>query len=207
MLRVTTKEILEQLEKLFPNAKCELNHRNVYELSIAVILSAQTTDERVNLITPNLFEKYPTLDSLASSNQSDVEKIIQSVGLYQTKAKNIIGFSKMVLDVYNGIIPSTIEELVKLPGVGRKTANVIVSVAYNLPGLAVDTHVTRVSKRLGLVNEEDNADIIEQKLKNLFDINDWGRVHHLLIFFGRYMCIAKKPLCDNCPFINRCTKK
>ena len=207
MLKETTKELLKKLENLFPNAKCELIHKNAYELSIAVIMSAQTTDERVNLVTPILFEKYPTIDLLANADQKDVEKIIQSVGLYQTKARNIIGFSKMIIDEYNGEIPNEIDELIKLPGVGRKTANVIVSVAYNLPGLAVDTHVTRVSKRLGLVDEDDNAEVIERKLKTLFDINDWGRVHHLLIFFGRYMCIAKKPLCDACPFTKRCTKK
>ena len=162
MLKETTKELLEKLENLFPNAKCELIHKNAYELSIAVITSAQTTDERVNLVTPILFEKYPTIDMLANADQKDVEKIIQSVGLYQTKARNIIGFSKKIIDEYNGEIPNEIDELIKLPGVGRKTANVIVSVAYNLPGLAVDTHVTRVSKRLGLVDEDDNVEIKEQ---------------------------------------------
>ena len=139
--------------------------------------------------------------------EKEVEDIIKSVGLYQTKAKNIIAFSKKVVDEYQGIIPSTIDELVLLPGVGRKTANVIVSVAYNLPGLAVDTHVSRVSKRLGLVDENDDVIVIEKKLKELFDVNDWGRVHHLLIFFGRYLCTAQKPDCNRCPFIKQCTKK
>lgn len=207
MSNVTTKELLKTLEELFPNAECELKHRNPYELAIAVIMSAQTTDERVNKTTPALFSKYPTIESLANANQKDVEDIIKSVGLYQTKAKNIIAFSKKVIEDYQGIIPNTIEELVKLPGVGRKTANVIISVAYNLPGLAVDTHVSRVSKRLGLVNEDDNVDVIEKKLKELFDMDDWGRVHHKLIFFGRYLCFAQKPDCNRCPFVNQCTKK
>ena len=147
MSKETTKQLLTTLEELFPNAKCELNHKNTYELAIAVIMSAQTTDERVNKTTPELFNKYPTIESLAVANQKEVEDIIKSVGLYQTKAKNIIAFSKKVVDEYQGMIPNTIDELVLLPGVGRKTANVIVSVAYNLPGLAVDTHVSRVSKR------------------------------------------------------------
>lgn len=207
MSKETTKQLLTTLEELFPNAKCELNHKNTYELAIAVIMSAQTTDERVNKTTPELFNKYPTIESLAVANQKEVEEIIKSVGLYQTKAKNIIAFSKKVVDEYQGMIPNTIDELVLLPGVGRKTANVIVSVAYNLPGLAVDTHVSRVSKRLGLVEENDDVIVIEKKLKELFDVNDWGRVHHLLIFFGRYLCASQKPDCNRCPFIKQCTKK
>lgn len=207
MSNVITKEILSKLSLLFPNAHCELNHNNIYELSVAVILSAQTTDERVNSITPLLFTKYPNLQALSLAEHKDVEDIIHSIGLFQTKAKNIINFAKAVINNYNKEIPKTLEELITLPGVGRKTANVILSVGYNLPGLAVDTHVSRVSKRLGLVDENDDVLAIEYKLKEMFDEEDWGTLHHCLIFFGRYLCSAKKPLCENCPFINICTKK
>ncbi len=207
MSNVITKEILSKLSNLFPNAHCELNHSNIYELSVAVILSAQTTDERVNNITPQLFTKYPNLQALSLANSKEVEEIIHSVGLFQMKAKNIINFAKEVVNNYNYEIPKTLEELITLPGVGRKTANVILSVGYNLPGLAVDTHVSRVSKRLGLVNENDNVLTIEHKLKAMFKEEDWGILHHYLIFFGRYLCTAKNPLCEKCPFIKKCTKK
>lgn len=207
MSNITTRQILDKLSVLFPDAHCELNYRNIYELSVSVILSAQTTDERVNSVTPELFEKYATLMDLSYAKVQDVEKIIRSVGLFKTKAQNIINFAQSVVEKFNGEIPKTLDELTTLPGVGRKTANVILSVGYNLPGLAVDTHVSRVSKRLGLVDEEDNVLVIEQKLKSMFDEQDWGVLHHYLIFFGRYLCIAKKPLCEKCPFIERCTKK
>ncbi|MBQ8293512.1 MAG: endonuclease III [Bacilli bacterium] len=200
-------EIFNKLNELFPDAHCELNYHNIYELAVSVILSAQTTDERVNLVTPTLFEKYPTVEALSNALVSDVEEIIHSVGLYQTKAKNIINFSKQVISEFNGIIPNTLEELITLPGIGRKTANVILFVGYGLPGLAVDTHVSRVSKRLGLVEEDDDVLAIELKLKKMFDEKDWGTLHHSLLFFGRYLCKAQKPMCEKCPFINICTKK
>lgn len=207
MSNVDTKHILDTLSSLFPNATCELNFNNIYELSIAVILSAQTTDERVNLVTPTLFSKYPNLNSLSKASVGDVENIIHSVGLYASKARNIIGFAKGVIEKFSGNIPNTLEELITLPGVGRKTANVILSVGFNLPGLAVDTHVSRVSKRLGLVDVDDDPVAIEFKLKKLYNMEEWGPVHHYLLFFGRYLCLAKKPMCDKCPFINICTKK
>lgn len=207
MSNVITKEILSTLKQLFPDAHCELNYHNIYELSVAVILSAQTTDERVNNITPMLFAKYPTIQDLSAAERKDVEEIIRSVGLFQTKAKNIISFSKAVIENFNSTIPHTLEELISLPGVGRKTANVILSVGFNLPGLAVDTHVSRVSKRLGLVKEDDDVVVIEHKLKAMYEKEEWGNLHHYLIFFGRYLCTAKKPLCDKCPFTKICTKK
>ena len=207
MSNVDTKYILDTLSKLFPNATCELNFNNIYELAIAVILSAQTTDERVNLVTPTLFLKYPDILSLSKASVSDVENIIHSVGLYASKARNIVGFANEVLSGFLGVIPNTLEELITLPGVGRKTANVILSVGFNLPGLAVDTHVSRVSKRLGLVDGDDDPVAIEFKLKELYNIEEWGVIHHYLLFFGRYLCLAKKPMCDKCPFINICTKK
>ena len=207
MLNVDTKHILDTLSALFPDATCELNYTNIYELSVAVILSAQTTDERVNLVTPELFSKYPDVYALSKANVTDVENIIHSVGLYASKARNIIGFSKAVIERFSGGIPSTLEELITLPGVGRKTANVILFVGFNLPGLAVDTHVSRVSKRLGLVDENDDPVVIEKKLKKLYKMEEWGPIHHYLLFFGRYLCLAKKPMCEKCPFTNICTKK
>lgn len=207
MSNVDTKYILDTLSALFPDATCELNFTNIYELSVAVILSAQTTDERVNLVTPTLFSKYPDVFTLSKANVTDVENIIHSVGLYSSKARNIIGFALGVIEKYAGVIPSTLEELITLPGVGRKTANVILFVGFNLPGLAVDTHVSRVSKRLGLVEEDDDPVVIEKKLKELYDMEDWGPVHHYLLFFGRYLCTSKKPMCEKCSFINICTKK
>lgn len=207
MSNVDTKYILNTLSQMFPDATCELNFGNIYELAIAVILSAQTTDERVNLVTPTLFSKYPDVYSLSKADVSDVEEIIHSVGLSTTKSKNIIKFAEKVISDFSGVIPNTLEELITLPGVGRKTANVILFVGFNLPGLAVDTHVSRVSKRLGLVDENDDPVAIEFKLKELYNKEDWGPIHHYLLFFGRYLCLAKKPMCEKCPFVNICTKK
>ncbi len=207
MSNVDTKYILNTLSQMFPDATCELNFKNIYELAIAVILSAQTTDERVNLVTPALFSKYPDIYALSKANVTEVESIIHSVGLYASKSRNIIKFAEKVLSDFSGVIPNTLEELITLPGVGRKTANVILFVGFNLPGLAVDTHVSRVSKRLGLVDENDDPVAIEFKLKELYDIEEWGPIHHYLLFFGRYLCLAKKPMCDKCPFIKICTKK
>ena len=195
--------VSNELAKLFPNASCELDYRNVYELSVAVILSAQTTDKSVNKVTPKLFEKYPDLDHLASANIQDVERIIQSIGLYKRKSIYIIEFARFIINEYHGIIPNTIEELIKVPGIGRKTANVIVSEGYKLPGFAVDVHVTRVSNRLGLVNTTD-PNKIEMILKELFPKDEWHIMHHRLIFMGRYLCKAQKPECNRCPFINKC---
>ena len=195
--------VSNELAKLFPNASCELDYRNVYELSVAVILSAQTTDKSVNKVTPKLFEKYPDLDHLASANIQDVERIIQAIGLYKRKSIYIIEFARFIINEYHGIIPNTIEELIKVPGIGRKTANVIVSEGYKLPGFAVDVHVTRVSNRLGLVNTTD-PNKIEMLLKELFPKDEWHIMHHRLIFMGRYLCKAQKPECNRCPFINKC---
>ena len=198
------EDIKLKLEQLFPNAGCELDYRNIYELSVAVILSAQTTDKSVNIVTPNLFSKYPTVDDLASAKEEDVQKIIRSIGLFVRKSQLIINFAKCVANNYNGIVPDEIDELIKIPGIGRKTANVIVSEGYKKPGLAVDVHVIRVSKRLGLVPETYDAVQIEYALKELFDREDWHQIHHLLIFMGRYMCKSQKPLCEECPFITEC---
>ena len=187
----------EKLGLMFPDAHCELNYHNVYELSIAVILSAQTTDKAVNLVTPQLYNHYPNIESLAKANQSDVEPLISRIGLAKTKAKNIISFARCVVSQFEGVIPHTIDELVTLPGVGRKTANVIISEGFGLPGFAVDVHVTRVTNRLGLVNTLDPVKI-EHQLKEMYPAELWHTMHHRFIFLGRNTCKAKKPLCEQC---------
>jgi endonuclease-3 len=195
---------MKKLDELYPDAHCELNHRNNFELLIAVVLSAQTTDERVNSVTPFLFEKYPDAFKLANAKQSDVEKIIKPIGLYRNKAINIIKLSRILMDKYKGIVPSGRNDLQSLPGVGRKTANVILSNCFNVPAFAVDTHVSRVSRRLGIADMEDDVDIIEEKLMNYFPKNKWGKLHHQFIFFGRYRCKAVRPECGDCPLQSIC---
>lgn len=199
--------ILEELEKLFPNAECELYHRNEFELLIAVVLSAQTTDERVNMVTPHLFEKYPNSEALMHADLKDVERCIQSIGLYRNKAKNIIALAKSLNERFDGKVPSNRKDLMSLEGVGRKTANVVLSVAFDVPALAVDTHVLRVSKRLGFAKKEDDVLAVEEKLKRKIKRDYWNRTHHLFIFFGRYLCKAKNPECERCPFVEICKKK
>lgn len=203
--RQELEEILLEIEKLFPNASCELVYHNLYELLIAVMLSAQTTDKSVNLVTPNLFMKYPTALSLSNAEYDDVKSIIARLGLSSNKAKNIIATSKMLVEKYNGKVPSTLEELITLPGVGRKTANVVLSEGYKIPRIAVDTHVERVSKRLGIVSDSASVLDVEQTLMKLIDEPLWHKSHHLLLFFGRYFCLAKKPNCENCFYKNKCS--
>lgn len=190
------------LNETFPHAHCELNYRSIYELAISVILSAQSTDRSVNLVTPLLFASYPTINDLALANNDDVVRIIKKLGLYKTKAKNIIAFSQNVLSDYDGVIPKTIDELITLPGVGRKTANVIISEGYGIPGIAVDTHVERVAKRLGIVKVNASPLQVEERLKSILPEEKWHQTHHQLLFMGRYLCLARKPNCDKCPFIN-----
>ncbi len=204
MLNVDSSTLINELEKLFPDAKCELNYTNIYELSVAVMLSAQTSDASVNKITPKLFSAFPTMETLANALYQDVFEIISPLGLAKRKADYIIKFAQVVLSKFQGKIPNSIEELVTLPGIGRKTANVIISEGYGLPGLAVDVHVTRVSKRLGLADESSTADQIEVILKNFIPMDKWHNMHHKLIFMGRYLCKSQKPECYRCPFINNC---
>lgn len=204
MSNVDSNTLILELEKLFPNAKCELNYKNVYELSVAVILSAQTSDVSVNKITPKLFESFPTLDDLANAKYEEVFKIISPLGLAKRKAEYIIQFAQVVLSKFHGVVPNSIEELITIPGIGRKTANVIISEGYGLPGLAVDVHVTRVSKRLGFALESATADQIEMILKNLIPEDLWHNMHHKLIFMGRYLCKSQKPECNRCPFTKNC---
>jgi len=196
--------ILETLENMFPHATVELHHKNHFELLIAVVLSAQTTDVSVNKVTPFLFEKYPSAYDLSLAEQKDVESLIQTIGLYRNKAKNIIELSKRLVDLYQGEVPQKREELESLPGVGRKTANVVLSNAFGIPAIAVDTHVERVSKRLGLAGLDDSVLTVEEKLMKKFPKSSWQKVHHQLIFFGRYHCLAKKPKCEICPLYDVC---
>ena len=195
---------LDTLSKLFPDAHCELNHRNAYEMAVAVILSAQTTDASVNRVTPALFEKYPDVKSLAYADVKDVEACISSLGLYRNKARSICGFAKGVVEKFDGRVPDTMEEMTTLPGVGRKCANVILSECYQIPSLAVDTHVSRVARRLYLCFEKDSVDTIERKLKKKFPKERWILAHHQMIFFGRYLCHARNPECYRCPFTEHC---
>ena len=195
---------MKSLHQLFPDAECQLHHKNHFELLIAVVLSAQTTDERVNSVTPELFEKYPDANALADAELSDVERIIRPIGLYHNKAINIIKLSKVLCEHYEGKVPDNREELEALPGVGRKTANVILSNCFDEPAFAVDTHVARVSKRLQIADPDDDVRTVEEKLMHYFPKEKWGKLHHQFIFFGRYKCKAVKPDCSDCPLKENC---
>lgn len=198
----------DYLEELFPNAKAELDYKNNFELLIAVVLSAQTTDIAVNKVTPKLFEAYPTPFELAKASYTDVEFLIKTIGIYKNKAKNIVELSKILVDEYNGVVPPSRQALESLPGVGRKTTNVVLSNAFNIPALAIDTHINRISKRLGLAKEDMDVYEVEMELNRIFPEEKWLKLHHQLIFFGRYHCKAQKPNCTDCkmktvcPFFN-----
>ena len=196
--REEISKILEEIYFLFPNASCELNYNNVFELLVAVVLSAQTTDKSVNKVTVELFDKYPTPYLLANASYEDVKNIIKSIGLSNVKSNNIIKLSKELVEKFDGDVPNDFNELIKLPGVGRKTANVILSEGFKIPRIAVDTHVERVSKRLEIVSDDASVLEVEEALMSLIDESYWHKSHHLLLFFGRYFCLAKKPNCENC---------
>jgi len=197
-------EILSRLKELYPDARCALEYRNAYELLCATILSAQCTDVRVNLVTPTLFSRYPTPFELARAEPAEVEEIIKSTGFFRNKTKSLIGMAQAVVADHNGEIPRTMEKLRRLPGVGRKTANVVLGNAYNInEGVTVDTHVTRLSGLLGLSREQDPIKI-EQDLMKLFPQADWGLLSHLLIFHGRQVCIARRPRCAECILARLC---
>lgn len=196
--------VYEEITKLFPNASCELNYQKDYELLIAIILSAQTTDQAVNKVTKKLFSKYLSLDDFALATTSEMEKDIQNLGLFRNKAKNIISCCQIIKDKFLGVIPDNQTDLESLPGVGRKTANVYLSEFHHLPRIAVDTHVSRVSIRLGWAKSGDNPTKIEEKLMKLFSKDLWISLHHTLIFFGRYHCTARSPKCLECPVLEKC---
>lgn len=204
MIRYDVDQILDIMRHMFPNAKAELDHKNPYELSVAVILSAQATDVSVNLATPELFKRYPSVYDLAQAEIKEVESYIKTIGLYRNKAKALVGMAQKVVHNFDGEIPHRHKDLLSLDGVGQKTANVIRSVAFNDPAIAVDTHVSRVSKRLKLAKEADDVLTIERKLKRKIKRERWNEAHHLMIFFGRYHCKALNPACDVCPFTHQC---
>ena len=196
-------DILNFLDEKFPNARCELVYKTKFQLLIAIVLSAQTTDLKVNKVTPILFEKYPTIKDLADARLEDVFGILLPLGLANAKAKNIIATTKIILEKYDGNIPATKEELISLPGVGVKTANVYLAEGLGINAFAVDTHVMRVSKRLG-ISESDNPIKIEEDLKEFFSGMNWIKLHHQFIFFGRYFCKAKNPNCNECKLKKHC---
>lgn len=190
-------KIIDILEKTYPDAHCELVHESPFELLIATVLSAQTTDKKVNQVTEKLYKKYNTPEAFAKLKPEELEQEVREIGLYKNKSKNIIALSNMLIDEYNSTVPDTMDELIKLPGVGRKTANVVLSNAFEIPAIAVDTHVFRVSNRIGLAKAENVTDTEEQLMKNI-PKERWTLAHHLLIFHGRRTCFARKPNCSEC---------
>lgn len=198
------KLIIETLEIMFPGAQAELYHKNNFELLVAVVLSAQTTDIAVNKVTPDLFYKYPSSKELSQANQKDVEGYLKSIGLYRNKARHLIGLAKILEEKYCGQVPNSRKALESLPGVGRKTANVVLANAFDVPALAVDTHVSRVSIRLGIVKKGSTPFQVEKKLMDFFDKKYWIKLHHQIIFFGRYHCLARNPRCHECPLYDIC---
>ena len=201
------KKIINYLDELFPDARCELNYNKDYELLIAVMLSAQTTDKRVNMVTDILFNKYNSLESLSNADINDVINIIRPIGTFNKKAYNIIEISKSLLRDKNGIVPNDRTYLESLPGVGRKTTNVVLANLFGKECIAVDTHVSRVSKRLGLARGNDSPLEIEKKLNNIFSLNELSKLHHQLVLFGRYKCKAINPICFDCKLKSICNKK
>lgn len=198
-------EILDRLDEQYPDADCALDHRNVFELLIAVVLSAQTTDVSVNKVTPVLFEKYPTPDALSVAAEEDLQEILRRIGMYKTKARNIKKLAEQLVSQFNGQVPEDQKLLESLPGVGRKTANVVMSVGFGHQRIAVDTHVFRVSNRIGLVNEKDVLKT-ELALMKVLPEHRWLAAHHGLIFHGRRCCDARKPKCEECVISHICKK-
>ena len=199
-----TTEVMRILEETYPNAECELVHENPLQLLVSTILSAQATDKKVNEVTSELYKEYKTLDDFLSISEETLISHIKVIGLYQSKGKNLLALFPLLRDNFHGQVPSTMEELISLPGVGRKTANVVLSTAYGIPGIAVDTHVFRVSNRIGIVNET-TVENTEQALMKRLDRDLWIRAHHLLIFHGRRICMKRSPQCGICPVNHLCT--
>lgn len=197
------QKILDELKKMHPDAGCELNYGTPFELLVAVILSAQCTDRRVNEVTRDLFKKYNTPEQYATMTPAELEPLIHSCGFFHNKAVNIIGAAKGIVDRFGGEVPKTMAELTSLPGVGRKTASVVMTVAFDEPAMPVDTHVFRVSGRLGLSHGK-NPEQVEKDLKDLYPPSDWNIVHHTLIFHGRYICKALRPNCSECTLTEYC---
>lgn len=197
------EKIIDILKKTYPDAKCQLNYATSFQLLTATILSAQTTDKKVNAVTSKLFKEYDTPDKILKLSQGQLEDFIREIGLYRNKAKNILAMCKMLIEDYNGKVPQSMDELIKLPGVGRKTADVVLSNAFNIPAIAVDTHVFRVSNRIGLANSKNVYETEKQLMKNI-EKKDWSLSHHLLIFHGRNVCTARNPKCSICAIKQYC---
>ncbi|MBU5669385.1 endonuclease III [Peptoniphilus sp. MSJ-1] len=194
---------LDILEETYPDAKCELEHRNPFELLIATILSAQCTDVRVNKVTNEMFKEYNMPEDFANMDIHKLENLVRECGLYRNKAKNIKAASNVIIEEFNGEVPKTIDELMTLPGVGKKTANVVASTCFGVPAIAVDTHVFRVSNRIGFVSEK-TVEKTEVALQNKIDRDRWTKAHHLFIFHGRYCCSARSPQCEKCSINHIC---
>lgn len=205
-MKLSDRAIITQkyFDEILPNPGCELNYTTDYGFLIAVMLSAQTTDKKVNKVTEILFQKYPTLEDIENADFNDIEEIIRPLGLSKTKAKNLKEIAHTLLEEYNGIVPQNKEELMKLPGVGNKTSNVVLIELFKIPAFPVDTHVFRTSKRLGLTSEEDDVIDVENKLKKIFPKESWIKLHHQFIHFGRYYCKAISPKCDSCKLKGIC---
>lgn len=194
---------MEILKETYPDAGCELNYNTPFQLLVATILSAQTTDKKVNEITESLFQEYPDLDSFLTLSTEELENRIRKIGLYRNKSKNLYMMCRQLKENFNGQVPDTMEGITSLSGAGRKTANVVLSNAFNIPAIAVDTHVFRVSNRIGLVKSESVLEV-EKQLQKEIPKKEWTLMHHLLIFHGRRCCIARKPKCDMCPIKMLC---
>lgn len=207
MMKTNIEPLLNYLDEMFPSARCELFYSKDYELVIAVMLSAQTTDKSVNAVTPILFNKYPSLDALNNAPIEDIEEILKPIGLYKNKAKNLKGIVKSLIEDFNYQVPSDKDELQKLPGVGNKTAGVIRAEIFRIPDLPVDTHILRISKRLNLAKKDDEPIDVERKLKKLIPEERWIKSHHQLIHFGRYFCTARNPECEKCKISGMCSRK
>ena len=198
------RKVLVIIGEMYPDAHCELDYQTPFQLLVAVILSAQTTDKSVNKVTPQLWQHYPTIADLAAANVVDVENDLRTIGLYKNKARNIVKTARAVLQDFDGVVPKTHKELESLPGVGRKTANVVLAEIYKVPSIAVDTHVSRVAKRLNISAQDASVTEIEHDLMKKIPKRDWIVTHHRLIFFGRYFCLAKNPKCAICPVQSYC---
>ena len=200
-------EKLQYIYSLYPHAQCELHYQTIFQLLIAVVLSAQTTDARVNQATEKLFLKFPDAHLLKNASLKEVEEIIKSIGMYKVKAKHLLEIAKIIDEKYHGEVPKNKENLLQLPGVGNKTANVILAEGYKIPAIPVDTHINRIAKRLKYADIEDSVEVIEEKLKKAIEPEKWIQMHHSLIFFGRYFCKAKQPECDKCQLKDQCQKE
>ena len=202
-MKARTKKIVEILKETYPDAQCELNYETPLQLLVATILSSQTTDKKVNEVTEGLFNDYPDLDAFLTITNDELEERIKQIGLYRNKSKNLILMFRQLKEKFNGEVPQTKEGITSLAGAGRKTANVVLSNAFGIPSIAVDTHVFRVSNRLGLA-DSDNVLEVEKQLQKELPKKEWTLMHHLLIFHGRRCCIARKPKCEECPLNHLC---